>query len=98
MKIYIDWDRMEWHTNEKQLFKNLVESGELHSYSDFLADEYEDCLEELLKLSEKEKVEVYEKYQTDLKLEFEYKVQNGILNYTVLNIEINDNITVKEIL
>ena len=49
MKIYIDWDRMEWHTNEKQLFKNLVESGELHSYSDFLADEYEDCLEELLK-------------------------------------------------
>ena len=34
----------------------------------------------------------------DLKSEFEYKVQNGILNYTVLNIETNDNITVKEIL
>lgn len=98
MKIYIDWDRMEWHTDEKQLFENLVECGELSSYSDFLADEYADCLEELLKLSEKEKVEVYEQYKMDLKSEFEYKVQNGILNYTVLNIETNDNITVKEIL
>ena len=98
MKIYIDWDRMEWHTDEKQLFENLVECGELSSYSDFLADEYADCLEELLKLSEKEKVEVYEQYKMDLKSEFEYKVQNGILGYTVLNIETNDNITVKEIL
>ena len=98
MKIYIDWDRMEWHTDEKELINNLVEKGELQSYSDFLAIQYEDCLEELLKLSEKEKIEVYEQYETDLKLEFEDKVQNGILNYTVLNIETNDNITVKEIL
>ena len=98
MKIYIDWDRMEWHTDEKQLFENLVESGELSSYSDFLANEYADCLDELLRLSEEEKIEVYEKYKMDLKSEFEYKVQNGILCYTVLNIETNDTTTVKEIL
>ena len=59
MKICIDWDRMEWYTDEKQLMNNLVQNGELQSYSDFLALQYEDCLEELLKLSEKEKVEVY---------------------------------------
>ena len=98
MKIYIDWDRMEWHTDEKQLFENLVECGELSSYSDFLADEYADCLDELLRLSEEEKIEVYKKYKMDLKSEFEYKVQNGILGYTVLNIETNDTTTVKEIL
>ena len=98
MKIYIDWDRMEWHTDEKQLINNLVQEGELQSYSDFLALQYEDCLEELLKLSEKEKVEVYEQYQTDLKLEFEDKIKYNQLHYTVLNIDTNDNITVTEIL
>ena len=98
MKIYIDWDRMEWHTDEKQLINNLVQEGELQSYSDFLALQYEDCLEELLKLSEKEKVEVYEQYQTNLKLEFEDKIKYDQLHYTVLNIGTNDNITVSEIL
>ena len=98
MKIYIDWDRMEWHTDEKQVMNNLVQEGELQSYSDFLALQYEDCLEELLKLSEKEKVEVYEQYQTDLKLEFEDKIKYDQLHYTVLNIDTNDNITVTEIL
>lgn len=98
MKIYIDWDRMEWHTDEKQVMNNLVQEGELQSYSDFLAIQYEDCLEELLKLSEKEKVEVYEQYQTDLKLEFEDKIKYDQLHYTVLNIDTNDNITVTEIL
>lgn len=98
MKIYIDWDRMEWHTDEKELINNLVEEGELQSYSDFLAIQYADCLEELLKLSEEEKIEVYEQYETDLKLKFEYKIKYNQLNYTVLNIETNDNITVKEIL
>ena len=98
MKIYIDWDRMEWHTDEKQVMNNLVEEGELQSYSDFLALQYEDCLEELLKLSEKEKVEVYEQYQTNLKLEFEDKIKYDQLHYTVLNIDTNDNITVTEIL
>ena len=98
MKIYIDWDRMEWHTDEKQVMNNLVEEGELQSYSDFLALQYEDCLEELLKLSEKEKVEVYEQYQTDLKLEFEDRIKYDQLHYTVLNIDTNDNITVTEIL
>ena len=98
MKIYIDWDRMEWHTDEKQVMNNLVQEGELQSYSDFLALQYEGCLEELLKLSEKEKVEVYEQYQTDLKLEFEDKIKHGRLQYSVLNIDTNDNITVTEIL
>lgn len=98
MKIYIDWDRMEWHTDEKQLINNLVQEGELQSYSDFLALQYEDCLEELLKLSEKEKVEVYEQYQTDLKLEFEDRIKYDQLHFTVLNIDTNDNITVSEIL
>ena len=98
MKIYIDWDRMEWHTDEKQVMNNLVQNGELQSYSDFLALQYEDCLEELLKLSEKEKIEVYEQYQTDLKLEFEDKIKYDQLHYTVLNIDTNDNITVTEIL
>ena len=98
MKIYIDWDRMEWHTDEKQVMNNLVQEGELQSYSDFLALQYEDCLEELLKLSEKEKVEVYEQYQTNLKLEFEDKIKYDQLHYTVLNIDTNDNITVTEIL
>ena len=98
MKIYIDWDKMEWYTDEKQLMNNLVQNGELQSYSDFLALQYEDCLEELLKLSEKEKVEVYEQYQTDLKLEFEDKIKYDQLCYTVLNIDTNDNITVTEIL
>ena len=98
MKIYIDWDRMEWHTDEKQVMNNLVQEGELQSYNDFLALQYEDCLEELLKLSEKEKVEVYEQYQTDLKLEFEDKIKYDQLHYTVLNIDTNDNITVSEIL
>ena len=98
MKIYIDWDRMEWHTDEKQVINNLVQEGELQSYSDFLALQYEDCLEELLKLSEKEKVEVYEQYQNDLKLEFEDKIKYDQLQYTVLNIDTNDNITVTEIL
>ena len=98
MKIYIDWDRMEWHTDEKQVMNDLIQGGELQSYSDFLAIEYEDCLEELLKLSEKEKVEVYEQYQTDLKLEFEDRIKYDQLHYTVLNIDTNDNITVTEIL
>lgn len=97
MKIYIDWDRMEWHTDEKQLINDLVQEGELQSYSDFLANVYADCLEELLKLSEKEKIEVYEEYQTDLKLEFEDKIKYNQLNYTVLNIDTNDNIKVTEI-
>ena len=98
MKIYIDWDRMEWHTDEKQVINNLVQEGELQSYSDFLALQYEDCLEELLKLSEKEKVEVYEQYQTDLKLEFEDKIKYDQLHYTVLNIDTSDNITITETL
>ena len=98
MKIYIDWDRMEWYTDEKQVMNNLVQEGELQSYSDFLAIQYEDCLEELLKLSEKEKVEVYEQYQTDLKLEFEDRIKYDQLHYTVLNVDTNDNITVTEIL
>ena len=98
MKICIDWDRMEWYTDEKQLMNNLVQNGELQSYSDFLALQYEDCLEELLKLSEKEKVEVQEQYQTDLKLEFDDKIKYDQLHYTVLNIDTNDNITVEEIL
>ena len=98
MKIYINWDRLEWSTDEKQLFEDLIKGGELHTYSDFLANEYADCLDELLDLSEEEKIELYEKYEMDLKSEFEYKVQNGILGYTVLNIETNDNITVKEVL
>ena len=98
MKIYIDWDRMEWYTDEKQVMNNLVQEGELQSYSDFLAIQYEDCLEELLKLSEKEKVKVYEQYQTDLKLEFEDKIKYDQLHYTVLNIDTNDNITVTDIL
>lgn len=97
MKIYIDWDRMEWHTDEKELINNLVEEGELQSYSDFLAIQYEGCLEELLKLSEKEKIEVYEQYETDLKLEFEDKIKYNQLNYTILNIDTNDNIKVTEI-
>ena len=97
MKIYIDWDRMEWHTDEKKLINNLVEEGELQSYSDFLAIQYEDCLEELLKLSEKEKIEVYEQYETNLKLEFEDKIKYNQLNYTILNIDTNDNIKVTEI-
>lgn len=97
MKIYIDWDRMEWYTDEKQLMNNLVEEGELQSYSDFLANQYADCLEELLELSEKEKIEVYEQYQTDLKLEFEDRVKYNQLNYTILNIDTNDNIKVTEI-
>lgn len=97
MKIYIDWDRMEWYTDEKQLMNNLVEEDELQSYSDFLANQYADCLEELLKLSEKEKIEVYEQYQTDLKLEFEDKIKYNQLNYTILNIDTNDNIKVTEI-
>ena len=84
MKIYIDWDRMEWHTDEKQLFENLVECGELSSYSDFLADEYADCLEELLKLSEKEKVEVYEQYKMDLKSEFECKELRSLFPHRIL--------------
>ena len=41
MKIYIDWDRMEWYTDEKQVMNNLVQEGELQSYSDFLALQYE---------------------------------------------------------
>lgn len=97
MKIYIDWDRMEWYTDEKQLINNLVQEGQLQSYSDFLANVYADCLEELLKLSEKEKIEVYEEYQTDLKLKFEYKIKYNQLNYTILNIDTNDNIEVTEI-
>ena len=98
MKIYIDWDRMEWYTDEKKVINNLVQEGNLQSYSDFLALQYEDRLEELLKLSEKEKVEVYEQYQTDLKFEFENKIKHDQLHYTVLNSDINDNITVTEIL
>lgn len=97
MKIYIDWDRMEWYTDEKQLMNNLVQEDELQSYSDFLANQYADCLEELLKLSEKEKIEVYEQYQTDLKLEFEDKIKYNQLHYTVLNIDTNDSIKVTEI-
>lgn len=97
MKIYIDWDKMEWYTDEKELINNLVEEGELQSYSDFLALQYEDCLEELLELSEKEKIEVYEQYETALKLEFEDRIKYNQLNYTILNIDTNDNIKVTEI-
>ena len=97
MKIYIDWDKMEWYTDEKQLMNDLVDEGELQSYSDFLANVYADCLEELLELSVKEKIEVYEQYQTDLKLEFEDRIKYNQLNYTILNIDTNDNIKVTEI-
>ena len=98
MKIYIDWDRAEWYTEEEQFFEELVEDGSLKTYSDFLADEYADCLDELLDLSEKEKEELYEKYKMDLKLEFEDKVKYGRLNYTVLNVETKDIVAIKEIL
>jgi hypothetical protein len=98
MKIYIDWDRAEWYTEEEQFFEGLVEDGNLKTYSDFLADEYADCLDELLDLSEKEKEELYEKYKIDLKLEFEEKVKYNQLNYTVLNVETKDIVAIKEIL
>lgn len=98
MKIYINWNDAEWCTDEKRVFEELVECNELKTYSDFLADEYADCLDDLLKLSEEEKKELYEKYEMDLKLEFEERVKYGNLNYTVLDIEKSDNITIKEIL
>lgn len=98
MKIYINWDSMEWETEEGILFEQLVESGELKTYSDFLANEYEDRYDELLNLSEEEKTELYERYEMDLKLEFEENVKCGQLNYTVLDIETKDNIEVKEVL
>ena len=98
MKIYIDWDNAEWNIDEDILFEQLVESGALQTYSDFLADEYEDRYDELLNLSEEEKSDLHERYEMDLKLEFENKVKWGQLNYTVLNIETKDNIEVKQVL
>lgn len=98
MKIYIEWDRAEWYTDEEQFFNELVEDGELKTYSEFLAEEYADCLDELLDLSEEEKKELYEKYEMDLKLEFEDKVKYGQLNYTVLNVETKDELTVNQVL
>ena len=83
MKIYINWDRLEWSTDEKQLFKDLVECGELHNYSDFLANEYADCLDELLDLSEEEKIELYEKYEMDLKSEFECKELRSLFPHRI---------------
>lgn len=98
MKIYINWDTAEWHTEEGEFFKALVEEGDLKTYSDFLADEYEGCYDELLDLSEEEKSNLYERYEMYLKLEFEEKVKYGRLNYTVLNVETKDMVTIKEIL
>lgn len=99
MKIYIDWDRAEWHnTEEGEFFKALVEDGDLKTYSEFLAEVYADCYDELLDLSEEEKSDLYERYEMDLKLEFEEKVKYGSLNYTVLNVETKDMVTIKEIL
>ena len=98
MKIYIDWKRMEWYTDEQQVLMDLADHNELQSYSDFLADEYVDCLDELLNLSEEEKIDLHERYEMDLKLEFENKVRYDMLNYTVLNIKSDDIVTVNEIL
>ena len=55
MKIYIDWDRIEWDIEEGELLKKLVKDCALESYSDFLAGEYIDRYDELLNLSEEEK-------------------------------------------
>lgn len=98
MKIYIDWNGETWDTEEEKILKELADSGELSTYSDFLADEYADRYDELLNLSEKEKSDLYERYEMSLKLEFEEKVKRGQLNYTVLDIETKDIIEVKEIL
>lgn len=97
MKIYIDWNRMEWHTDEEQLMNNLVQEGDLQSYSDFLANEYVGRLDELLYLPEDEKIKLYEKYEKYVKSNFEYKIECNDLNYTILNIETNNDITIKEI-
>ena len=97
MKIYIDWDKMKWYTNKEQLFEDLIERGEFNSYSDFLANEYAGRLDQLLYLPEDEKIKLYEKYEKYVKSNFEYKVEHNDLNYTVLNIEANNDITIKEL-
>ena len=96
MKIYIDWKRMEWYTDEQQVLMDLADHNELQSYSDFLADEYANCLDELLNLSEEEKIDLHERYEMNLKSEFEDKVRYNMLNYTVLNINSDDIVTVNE--
>lgn len=98
MKIYIDWNRSEWDTEEERVIKQLVEEGELKTYSEFLADVYADRYDELLNLSEEEKSNLYEDYEIDLKLEFEEKVKYGNLNYTVINIKTKDTVELKQIL
>lgn len=98
MKIYIDWDRAEWYTDEKQFFDMLVNDGSLPTYSDYLADAYADELDKLLILTEEEKIGLRERYENSLKEDFEERVKCGMLSYTVLNVETKDELTVNQIL
>lgn len=98
MKIYIDWDREEWFTDETVFFKDLVEKGMLPTYSNYLTDRFNGAIEDLLELTDDEKIGLRESYEKYLKEKFGEEVEYGYLTYTVLEVEAKEGFAVKEIL
>ena len=97
MRIYIDWEREEWWGNEAAFFENLIEDRILPTYSDYLADRFEGAIDDLLVLTEDEKIELRKDYETHLKENFEEHIKYNTLGYTVLEVEAKEGLAVKEI-
>ena len=98
MKIYIDWDRREWYADKDDIINDLVNDERLFDFSEWLAEEYAGCLDELLELSDSQKKEVKEKYEKELEEEFERNIKNGDFDgITILEINTEKNFSIKEL-
>ena len=97
MKIYIDWDRREWYADKDDIINDLVNDERLFDFSEWLAEEYAGCLDELLELSDSQKKEVKENYEKDVEREFERSVKDGDFDgITILEINTEKDFNIKE--
>ena len=98
MKIYIDWDRREWYANKNSIIDDLINDNILSNFSEWLSEEYEGCLDELLELSDSQKKEVKENYEKDIEREFDENVKSGCYNeITILEINTEKDFSIKEL-
>ena len=98
MKIYIDWDRREWYANKNSIIDDLSNDNILSNFSEWLSEEYEGCLDELLELSDSQKKEVKENYEKDIEREFDENVKSGCYNeITILEINTEKDFSIKEL-
>ena len=98
MKIYINWDKREWYANKNDIIDDLINDDILSNFSEWLSEEYEGCLDELLELSDSQKKEVKENYKKDIEEEFERNVKNGDFDeITILEINTEKDFNIKEL-